>query len=508
MPFHKTVAAFQQRVAGPITLAYQRRVNSGSINLDSGQLSLTAALDSLYFSLSGSSSIRERFQIPDEYVEAVAGYYGGSGGGSSSLLPSGHTAGIAILATAYSFVNPPPRGIYVHGSVGIGKSMLMDMFYSICDAGYTEKEDDYPPIQRRCRRCHFHEFMLDVHSRIHSYKKNHPKGDPIPPVAASLAKDARMLCFDEMQITDIADAMIVKRLFTILLDLGVVVVTTSNRPPWGLYEGGINRSVFMPFIDTLRKRMVVIEMGGTHDYRRDGLSTSASTDVSDDANDEALLPPYLCPSTNPAFHQRILEEWFSKGGTVGEARIETIPVAMGRSLRVKKANDTCGWFSFDELCNRPLGAADYIAISGRFDMVIIDSVQQLDEKTYNEARRFVTLIDALYEARTKLIISANVPRENLFVGFDATIDTNDGDEEIAIEDTTLGNQEIIIVGEGGSSSSSSTTLVNTQNGEVEWSATGRLAVSLAQLSAVREVSFSFERAESRLAEMAAANWGR
>ena len=122
-----------------------------------------------------------------------------------------------------------------------------------------------PPIPGGTRRYHFHEFMLDVHGRIHDHRRRHPKSDPIPPVAASFVSEAKLLCLDEMQITDIADAMIMKRLMTILVDMGVVVVTTSNRPPWGLYEGGINRDAFLPFVDTLRERMVVIGMGGDHD---------------------------------------------------------------------------------------------------------------------------------------------------------------------------------------------------------------------------------------------------
>ena len=296
-----------------------------------------------------------------------------------------------------------------------------------------------------------------------------------------------------MQVTDIADAMIVKRLITLLLDLGVTVVTTSNRPPSGLYEGGINRSVFLPFIDTIKERMEVFEMGGDHDYRRD--SFESNTDLS----------TYISPSHDPST-QTILDQWFSRGS--GETRSETVLVAMGRSIHVEKANDSCGWFTFNELCNKPLGAADYIAIANRFSIIIVEKVPQLGGNTYNEARRFVVLIDALYEAKTKLIISSDVSREDLFVGFDASVATNDGDEEIAIDDSNI-QRESVVVGEGGSSSSMSTTMIRTaNNGAMEWSATGRIGVSLAQLSSVKEVSFSFMRAQSRLSEMAASHWGR
>jgi len=431
----------------------------------------------------------------------------------------------------------------------------MDLFYRVCANGYTQRKEEhpnekatatptaandsvavcalssYPHINIKHKRWHFHEFMLRTHQRIHSYKSKHPKSDPIPHVAAVLAREARLLCFDEMQITDIADAMIIKRLFTILFDLGVVIVTTSNRPPRGLYEGGINRSVFKPFIDTLYERMKVIEMGGMHDYRKDNRLDPVSQSSSDS------LPLYLYPSNSPSTRE-ILEKWTTaKLGTLqsdaakaGEAlRSEAIPVAMGRTLHVQRANEHCGWFTFDELCDQPLGAADYIAISQRFDTVFIDNVPQLGGHIYNEARRFVTLIDALYEARTKLVIAADVPRENLFLGFDADVETQDGDEEIAIDDggsdaggsnvmktgDMCDNRESIVVGEGGSSSSQSTTMIQVPtadddggDGVMEWSATGRIGVSLAQLSAVREVSFSFQRAESRLAEMTSLSWGQ
>jgi len=352
----------------------------------------------------------------------------------------------------------------------------------------------------------YHTLHTDVHQRIHNYKTKHPKADPIPPVAASIAIESRLLCFDEMQITDIADAMIIKRLFTILLDLGVVIVTTSNRPPCGLYEGGINRSIFLPFIDTLNERMIVVEMDGHHDYRRD-----ESRLMNDNDEGTKTLPTHVCTSTNsPSAANDILQQWFDQGS---EGQREVIPVAMGRSIQVNKANDTCGWFTFNELCNQPLGAADYLAIANRYKIVIVENVPQLDRQVYNEARRFVTLIDALYEARTKLVISSEVGSiHDLFIGFDATVETHDGDEEIAIDDnndTSTNNKESSIIGEGGSSSSHSTTLIHTKDdGKVEWSGTGRIGVSLAQLSAVREVSFSFQRAGSRMAEMSSSNWGR
>lgn len=489
--FHRTAAA-SKSANGPISFIYKRHVKSGRYKLDQNQLALSAALDSLYSQLSSSSS-SSRFLIPDDQLHHAASYYAGS----SSLFSFDNLTGVAF-AKAHSYIHTPPKGIYIHGSVGVGKSMLMDLFYQTCNSGFSSETVQYESIKRRCMRIHFHEFMLDVHQRIHAFKQKHPRADPIPPVAAALAKEARLLCFDEMQITDIADAMIMKRLVTLLFDLGVTIVTTSNRAPCGLYEGGINRSVFLPFIDTLKERMIVIEMNGIHDYRKNDMAVTSELG-------KDLLPTYMYSSKDVAT-QSTLEQWFSNGS--GETRSETIPVAMGRSIHVQKANESCGWFSFNELCKQPLGAADYIAIANRFKVVIVEDVPQLGGDTYNEARRFVVLIDALYEAKTKLVISSDVLREHLFVGFDATVATNDGDEELAIDDNNL-QRESFVVGEGGSSSSSSTTLIRTVNdGAMEWSATGRVGVSLAQLSAVKEVSFSFKRAESRLAEMSSCRWGR
>ncbi|KAL3757566.1 hypothetical protein ACHAWU_005096 [Discostella pseudostelligera] len=414
MSLHRTAATLLRQRVGPISQAFKRRVASSErFRLDSEQLLLSSQLDDLYFSLTSSSLFHTRFFLPDQFLETAARHFGGSLNDNFTTNNNIDIAAIA-MATAHSlFVNnnyysqsQPRGGIYIHGSVGVGKSMMVDLFYSMCANGLSIPEEDvhFHPIQRTHKRIHFHEFMLDVHQRIHNYKMMHPKSDPIPSVAASLAKEARLLCFDEMQVTDIADAMIIKRLITILFDLGVVIVTTSNRPPSALYEGGINRSIFLPFIETIHKRMMVIRMEGTHDYRRD----------------------------------EILEQWFAQGTAAAgnddnKAQSETIPVVMGRSVHVNRANaHHCGWFTFQELCNQPLGAADYLAIAHRFDCIIVEKVPQLCGNTYNEARRFVTLIDALYEARTKLVISADVSRENLFVGFDATVETHDGDEEIAI----------------------------------------------------------------------------
>jgi len=220
------------------------------------------------------------------------------------------------------------------------------------------------------------------------------------------------------------------------------------------------------------------------DYRR----------MSNHCNENGMVPTYVWPSDQDN-SRRILEEWFQRASGSTETTSETIPVTMGRRLKVTRASGKCAWFHFDELCHQPLGAADYLALAQHYSTIIVDNIPQLDENHYNEARRFVTLIDALYESRTQLILSAAVPREELLVEFEAQVVSQDGDEEISMAAS-------VVIGEGGSSSSHATTTIPQKDGSsMEWSATGRIGVSLAQLSSVREVSFSFQRAASRLAEM-------
>ena len=405
----------------------------------------------------------------------------------------------------------------VHGSVGVGKTHTMDLFFEVCEqTGATSK--------RRQRRAHFHEFMLDVHERIHALKKDHPLVDPIPPIALQIAKESQLLCFDEFQVTDIADAMIMKRLFSLLFDIGVVVVSTSNRPPDALYEGGLNRSQFLPFIEILKGRCEVVSMDEQHDYRKDTIIPEQPY---------SFFYPNGSTETSASL-ERIFQE--SAEGPGDEAgAVETVPVMMGRQVHVRRANAHCGWFTFNDLCHQPLGAADYISISKRFPVVIVEDVPQLGASYYNEARRFVTMIDAFYEAKCRLVIASRVPLKTLFVSFEAIVESTDGDEEIAIEKPTVlpvpvsiagssagsspivketaiqqqnGDEESWVSGEGGSSSSSSTTMIRTKDGDMEWSATGRIGVSLAQLSAVKDVVFSFKRAESRMIEMSGESWGR
>ncbi|MCP4502980.1 MAG: cell division protein ZapE, partial [Deltaproteobacteria bacterium] len=250
----------------------------------------------------------------------------------------------------------------------------------------------------------------------------------------------------------------------------------------------LNRSLFLPFIDMLKHTCDIISMeGSTKDYRletqADGQSYFWSNkDIHGETNSNNNI-------------QAQLKEIF--GGTASGAEDETITVLFGRTIQVARLNDQCAWFDFSELCYQPLGAADYISLCDRFPVIILERVPQLDANHLDEARRFVTLIDTCYESRTRLVLTAQVPLDELFVGFEAQVESSDGDEELIVNE------------KGGNSSSFATTMIRTKEGEYyEWSATGRIGVSLAQFSSANDLAFSFRRAASRLVEMGGKEWGR
>jgi cell division protein ZapE len=285
-----------------------------------------------------------------------------------------------------------PRGVYVFGAVGRGKTMLMDMFF---DAVET-------PLKRRA---HFHAFMAYVHARLHQWRQARKRGevageDPIAPVAAELAREASLLCFDEFSVRDIADAMILGRLFSALFSDGVVVVATSNVAPGDLYKDGLHRALFLPFIALIEEKLDVVELDARADYRLEKLKRA---------------PVYYSPIGPKA--DAALDAAFL--ALTGHAKGEALEVELlGRRLGVPQAIDGVARFDFDALCRRPLGSADYLEIAQRFHTVMIDRIPALAESERNEARRFIILIDALYDMRVKLIASAAGEPETLYAGRD------------------------------------------------------------------------------------------
>jgi len=275
-----------------------------------------------------------------------------------------------------------PRGLYLWGGVGRGKSMLMDLFHDAC------------AIEQK-RRVHFHAFMQEVHRGLHEARKRGVE-DALAPVAEALVRDIQLLAFDEMQITDITDAMLVGRLFEKLFAAGVVVVATSNRPPEALYKDGLNRVLFLPFIALLEERMEVLELESPTDYRQHRL-----------AGAQVYFHPARTATT------AIAAIWTDlTGGAPG--RPLTLSVN-GRTVDLPRFANGIGRASFWDLCSRPLGPADFLAIAKAVRVLILEDIPQLSAENYNEAKRFVILIDALYEARVRLIASAADVPERLYL---------------------------------------------------------------------------------------------
>lgn len=282
------------------------------------------------------------------------------------------------------FAKPEPavKGLYLWGGVGRGKSMLMDLFHETVDI----------PAKRRV---HFHAFMQEVQSRLHEARQTGVQ-DAIRPVAATIAQSARLLCFDEMQITDIADAMIVGRLFEYLFDLGVTVVTTSNREPEALYLNGLNRALFLPFIGLIEARMTVYPLESETDYRQHRLQGAQV---------------YFSPAGHAA-SASIGEIWQDlTAGGVAEPLHLTVK---GRDVVLPAHHDGVARVSFWDLCGVPLGPADFLAVADAVRVLILEGIPHLSSANFNEAKRFVTLIDALYEAKVRLICSAADLPERLY----------------------------------------------------------------------------------------------
>ena len=279
------------------------------------------------------------------------------------------------------------RGLYVHGSVGRGKTMLMDMFFRLA------------PIEKK-RRAHFHEFMADVHGRIHAHRQKLKSGetreaDPVPPVADAIIAESELLCFDEFTVTDITDAMILSRLFKELFARGCTLVATSNVEPDNLYRDGLNRGLFVPFIGLLKTHVDVASLDSPTDYRLEKIKR---------------LPVYLSPLDQRTQHS-LDSAWLelTRGADEAPADIQM----KGRVVPVRRAVARMARFTFKELCETPLGAQDYLAIAERFDTVFVENIPILGSDKRNEIKRFIILIDALYDKQVRLYASAAAAPEDL-----------------------------------------------------------------------------------------------
>lgn len=302
----------------------------------------------------------------------------------------------SILWRALGRAPEPARGVYMWGGVGRGKSMLMDLLFDCVDI-------------RRKRRVHFHEFMLEVHARLNVERQKNT-ADPVVAVAEALVDDIRLLAFDEMVVNNPADAMILSRLFTEMMGHGLTMVATSNRAPGELYKDGLNRQLFLPFIALIEARMDVLTLNGPVDYRLDRLGSMETWLVPNGAEATAQLSAAFFRLTDYPVEDR--------------ARVPAcdLPVQGGREIHVPKCVKGVAVFSFKRLCGEARGAPDYLAIAHRFHTVILVGIPRLGPENRNEAARFVTLVDALYENRVKLLAAADAQPDDLYIAGDGAFE--------------------------------------------------------------------------------------
>jgi cell division protein ZapE len=313
---------------------------------------------------------------------------------SDRLKESTHKAG--LLRRLAGRAEPPPAGVYMWGGVGRGKSMLMDLAFETIDVSPK-------------RRVHFHEFMIEVHERLR-LERAKEEGDPIPPVAEAVGTQAKLLCFDEMVINNAADAMILSRLFAHLLDEGVTVITTSNRPPGDLYLNGLNRELFLPFIALIEKELDVVPLNGPVDYRLERLGGMPTWYVPNGPEATAALAKAFFRLTDYPVEDR------------AKVPAEDLQLGGGRTLHVPKSLKGVAVFSFRRLCGEARGASDYLAVGRRYHSVILVGIPRLSPANRNEAARFVTLIDALYEHKVKLLAAADAEPRDLYPAGDGSFE--------------------------------------------------------------------------------------
>lgn len=490
-----TVRSYSERSS--IKSVYGSRVSAGRLKYDEKQVKIVTLLDKLRANV-------ERFDF-DRF---------------SSITTSSEQD-----IAQRDQVNQRLRGIYLHGPVGSGKTMLMDMFYE--NTNVTRK-----------KRVHFHQFMLDVHHRIHLLKEQSPleshdtviineprnvhpiiarskinmrnKYDPIRFVGKAISQDIKLLCFDEFQVTDVCDAVILTRLFDELWTNGVVLVATSNRPPRDLYLNGLNRFDFLPFIERLEKECIVRNLESNCDYRLLSYNENIKSDEITGNISEQVMPCYLFPNIQENFIKlkMFYENHSKRGNSPGKM---DFAVSHNRSITFDRASiiDSICLVSFSELCEKERGASDYHALARGFHTICVYDIPKMSKESHNSARRFITLIDELYNAQAQLVCVAEAPPLELFKSLELNdkCDDTSGAQHFAGEV----DDDSQITSGGKYSRNHETSKVSLKlsdqgNDKITFGQQEELSVIESELASIQELSFAFQRAASRLVEMNSSNY--
>ena len=464
------------RRAIPLADVYERRVGDGYLQFDPLQKVAISKLDKLQSALDNYDHCEFLAKLQENERSIASERHDTpkppSLSAGASKTSSRSSSSTDIAATALLHEMRSPRGFYIHGPVGSGKSLLLDLFH---------QNSSISPCRKR--RLHFHAFLQDIHKRIHQLNKKlldvHGRSfhvdtcrsrNPILLVAKEVSSEITLLFLDEFQVTDVADAMILKQFFDELWRRGVVVIATSNRPPEKLYEGGLNRSFFLPFIDRLRRYCIVHRMGdesGSTDYRR--VKAGIDHPKSDCSHGHFFVGPEAAT--------RIDELFLSFTESHDEQQGLELEIGFGRTVSIKRyISNEIARFTFDDLCVAELGSNEYHAIANHFQTILIENIPQLSLEFPDQARRFITLVDELYEARCCVACSSEMMPENLFV----------------------------VRREGmchASSTDEETLSTSNNNNTLGVDAAQSQGKPLSALASVKELAFAFKRAESRLIEL-------